>query len=162
MDSINSLLIIASAFSVFGQYLDNSHNHEIEKLRSTLSGIDLSDADHDLGLAKVREKWDDFMIGECLRAKPFVIALFFYLLSVVLFIAVVNSLSSYYHYNVSKIRHIDHFMTAVFGSVLLIVSSAMTRRLISMMREKGKKQAKSEEIMTLYSSVRASIDSHKQ
>lgn len=161
MDSINSLLIIASAFSVFGQYLDNSHNHEIDKLKKELSGLDLSDANHDDGLSMIKLRWDDFMNKDCLRAKPFVAVLFVYLIAIVFCVTLTNGLCFFVEFSGSQMRSMDRFITMLFGGVLLVISLLMTFRLMAMMKQRIKRAEAAEEINNLYQPVRASIDSRK-
>lgn len=160
MDSLNSLLIIASAFSVFGQYIDTNHRNDIQAIKEKLYQLDLSDADHNSGMADVKTQWDDFMNSDCLRARSYVLSLFLYLILTVLFISVASGLSALGIWGITNNN--KSWLILLFGVVLLIISVLMVWRLLEMGKERERAKENARNIHDLHRAVHTAIQSVKQ
>lgn len=162
MESLNSLLIIASAFSVFGQYIDNNHRSEIEAEKNKIDGWDLSESLHNNGFAVVKEKIDDFKAKECLRATTYVKSLFVYLATIVATIAGYHASQVIFVLSESQKNEATNIVTTFFGVVLFFIAWGMGHRLKGMLDEK--RQAKTEVLglKGFYDIAKATLDSQKE
>lgn len=160
MESLNSLLIIASAFSVFGQYIDNNHRSEYQSVIDNLAGIKLADADHNDGMRDVKERIDDFLAKDCLRATRFIIGLFVYLASVALVVGIYYFVQFKWGVFVEPhLTEIHNGVMSFFSIVLLLISSLMTWRLKAMYSEKMKAKIEVKEIKKLHATVTRAMSS---
>jgi len=129
MEGFTSLLIIASAFSVFGQYLDNIHQKEIEHIKNKAEQIDI--ADH--WAEQVRKNRDDLISKPCKRAKRYVFALFVFLL-VMLAIVAWNSVAKLTGWNEVN----GEWRMVVSSCMLLMISISLGYRLWNMSQERSR------------------------
>lgn len=132
MDGINGLLIIASAFSVFCQYIDNNHRSEISTAKEKAKKIDLDGA----ALHSLKKEVDDFIATDCLRMKGHVMSLFTLLIAIIISITLFNISSALDWLSYSTMSTIDSSVTGVFGIVLTWMSVSIAKKYIAMQNEK--------------------------
>lgn len=154
MEGFTSLLIIASAFSVFGQYLDNNHFNEIERIKDEVRNRSLP-KNHTDGL---KEKWDNLASHKCLRARPIVFSLFGFLvfmLAGILLRGILKALAidtKSYDWLAWSIP-----LAALF---LICISGAMIWRLWKMGQEKEKLKRQASSINELCDAVEAAAKAY--
>ncbi len=162
MESLNSLLIIASAFSVFGQYIDNNHRSEYQAVKDKLFNLELYDLDHNEGMGDVKKRIDHFDAKNCLRAIRYIQVLFLYLISIVATIGL-------YHYvqyakgdfTDAEAALYNYVITFSFSSTLFLISILLAWRLFSMNKEKNKAIDAVKQIIDTYDAVVLTVNSIK-
>lgn len=132
MDGINGLLIIASAFSVFCQYIDNNHRAEIKEAKEKARALDLSSQ----VLTGLREEVDDFLAKDCLRVRSHIFALFGFLLAIIITTTYFNFHMVYSPLTAATERVVNHCITGLFGFFLAVISVTICARYIGMQAEK--------------------------
>lgn len=162
MESLNSLLIIASAFSVFGQYIDTNHRNEYKTVKAKLFDLELHDLDHNKGMADVKKRIDTFDAKDCLRAILYTRFLFAYLIAIVITIGTYHY-KQLVHGNFTSTEAVlyNHVITLSFSTALGIISILLAWRLYSMNNEKYKAQEAIKQIKETYDTVILTMESIK-
>ena len=127
-------MIVASALSVFCQYIDTNHKNDIQIIKNDILKMDLCDADKNPGIAEVKKSWDDILNKACLRANSYVVALFVYLASIVLFMSVQSFLVAI-TYTIPPL--ILHSIIGSFGIGLLLLFIRVGGRIKGMWAEQS-------------------------
>ena len=162
MENLNSLLIIASAFSVFGQYIDNNHRSEYQAVKENLANLDLSDADHNDGMRDVKEQIDDFLAKNCLRATRYIVGLFMYLVSIAFAVGLYHGIQAQWgEFDKATASSITHTVMFIFSATLIIISFSLTKRLKAMYEEKNEAKSEVREIKKIHDTVVRTIGSVK-
>lgn len=158
MDGLNSLLIVASALSVFCQYIDTNHKSDIQTIKSNISKLDFSEADKNHGMAEVKKSWDDILNSRVSRANNYVVALFFYLASIVSFISIHNFQIAIEYI---VIPSSPHYVVSIFGLILLFLFICIAMRIKGMWAEQVSLKNDANVLKKTHKAVRAAIQSQK-
>lgn len=162
MEYINSLLIIASAFSVFGQYIDNTHRLEIQTIKNKLRVLDFKLADSNPSMAQVKEDWDNALACTCLGAKNFVKALFIYLVLIVLTVGVFSFIKACFEVDAATLTVANQWVIVMLSLVLLWVSISLGIRLRMMTIQKNNLSTEVTGVLSLYDTVLLAINEDPQ
>ena len=162
MEGLNSLLIVASAFSVFCQFIDTNHKNDVQAIKDSLAKLNLTEDKKNTGIAQVKESWDNVVNHNCLRAKNYVIALFLYLSAIVLLISAQNFyLATASSEEAKAILSISHYIVSFLGGFLLVLFILAAIRVAKMWNEQIYLENKAKETQKIYKAVRASINSER-
>jgi len=87
--SLTALIIVTSALSVFGQYIDTVHRQEMADMRKDLESLGLNNIEGTVPkpLSDVKKRWDQALSGmqKCERAiKPIIFLFLLLIISVAL------------------------------------------------------------------------------
>jgi len=162
MEYLNGMLIIASAFSVFGQYIDTGHRHEIQCLKDSLEKLDFDDPDGDDGLNECKVEWDRLRIIEPLRTQFLIGVLAAYLVSLVIYFTAYHLGILFFSWPVEKSAYINNLATASAGVILVLISISMFVRVYKMASQKKKFKDKCKSLSVMLKVIRKSIHSRKK
>ena len=158
MEGINGLLIVASALSVFCQYIDANHRTEMLAHKKDASDIDTSDETGNPGLASVKESIDDFVAKDCLRMKDFVLYLFSFLILIVLAITSHNTANLFGLLDKAELQAAGIVFISFSGVLLLTLSLFIIVRFKAMQTEKNNGITNINRLKQDYELVKKSIE----
>jgi len=150
--SLTALIIVTSALSVFGQYIDTVHRQEMADMRNDLESLGLKNIKGDVPnhFSDVKKRWDHTLsaMEECKRAIGPVICLFT-LLIIAVVLEMFFILSRPGWWNIAY---------CIYGSGLLLAAGWLGVRALQMGSQRKNTRSSSKEIKTIYTGIEKAIE----